>query len=34
MAKTWGDIHELGQRVAQHCGKKPVQFAMYLKSAK
>jgi len=30
MAKTC-DIHELRQRVAQHYGKKPVQFTMFLK---
>jgi len=32
MAKTCDDIHELRQRVAQHYGKKPVQFTMFLKS--
>lgn len=31
MAKTCDDIHELRQRVAQHYGKKPVQFTMFLK---
>lgn len=31
MAKTYDDIHELRQRVAQHYGKKPMQFVMYLK---
>lgn len=31
MAKTCDDIHELRQRVAQHYGKKPMQYVMYLK---
>lgn len=31
MAKTCDDIHELRQRVAEHYGKKPVQFTMFLK---
>ncbi len=31
MSKTCDDIHELRQRVAQHYGKKPVQFTMFLK---
>lgn len=31
MAKTCDDIHELRQRVAQHYGKRPVQFTMFLK---
>lgn len=31
MAKTCDDIHELRQRVAQHYGKKPVQFTLFLK---
>ena len=31
MAKTCEDIHELRQRVAQHYGKKPVQFTLFLK---
>lgn len=31
MAKTCDDIHELRVRVAQHYGKKPVQFTMFLK---
>jgi len=30
MAKTCDDIHELKQRVAQHYGKKPVQFTLFL----
>ena len=30
MAKACEDIHELRQRVAEHYGKKPVQFTMYL----
>lgn len=34
MAKTCDDIHELRQRVAQHYGKKPMQYVMYLKPAK
>jgi hypothetical protein len=32
MARTCEDIHELRQRVAQHYGKKPVQFTKFLKS--
>ena len=31
MAKTCDDIRELRQRVAQHYGKRPVQFTMFLK---
>lgn len=34
MAKTCDDMHELRQRVAQHYGKKPVQFTMFLKPSK
>lgn len=34
MSKTCDDIHELRQRVAQHYGKKPVQFTMFLKPPK
>ncbi|MEE4208569.1 MAG: P63C domain-containing protein [Parvularcula sp.] len=34
MAKTCDDMHELRQRVAEHYGKKPVQFTMYLKQPK
>jgi len=34
IAKTCDDIHELRQRVAQHYGKKPVQFTMFLKPGK
>lgn len=34
MSKTCDDIHELRQRVAQHYGKKPVQFTMFLKPAR
>lgn len=34
MAKTCDDIHELRQRVAQHYGKKPMQYVMYLKPSK
>jgi hypothetical protein len=31
MSKTCDDMHELRQRVAQHYGKKSVQFTMFLK---
>lgn len=31
MAKTCEEIHELRQRVAQHYGKKPVQYTMSTK---
>jgi hypothetical protein len=31
MSKTCDDMHELRQRVAQHYGKKPVQFTWFLK---
>ena len=31
MSKTCDDVHELRQRVAQHYGKRPVQFTMFLK---
>lgn len=34
MSKACDDIHELRQRVAEHYGKKPVQFTMYLKPPK
>lgn len=34
MSKTCDDMHELRQRVAQHYGKKPVQFTMFLKPQK
>lgn len=34
MAKTCDSMHELRQRVAQHYGKKPMQYVMYLKPAK
>lgn len=34
MAKTCEDIRELRQRVAQHYGKKPVQFTIFLKPPK
>lgn len=34
MAKTCHDIRELRQRVAEHYGKKPVQFTMYLPDSK
>lgn len=34
MAKTCRDIGELRQRVAEHYGKKPVQFTMYLSDSK
>ena len=32
MAKTCDTIHELRKRVAQHYGKKPMQFTMFLKA--
>lgn len=34
MAKTCKDIRELRQRVAEHYGKKPVQFTLYLPDSK
>ena len=30
MSKTCGNIHELRSRVAQHYGKKPAQFTLFL----